>query len=122
MAQHYGGLLAGELQALAQAVLAAVPSQDADNFPPTAPVLQEALPAARVPAVGGFLTAARRPPATPGGARPGIRVETVETSRASRRPRRFTVTTADGRAFEAPLAAVAALDRRGCRDLGRIFL
>lgn len=111
MAQYYGGLLGpGNYARWLKPFLAAVPSQDADEFPAEGPgsLFKKRPRAEQYPRSFGFA----------GGLQtvcdlalrvPGIRVETgAQVARLAPAADGFVATTADGRSFAAPVAAVAA--------------
>ena len=110
MSEYYGGLLGRRNYArFLKPFLAAVPSQDADGFPADGPgsLFKKRPRRKEFPRSYGFegglqtvCDAALRTP--------GLRVETgAQVSRIAATDGGFAVTTADGRTFEAPLAAVA---------------
>jgi len=110
MGEYYGGLLGrGNYERFLRPFLAAVPSQDADGFPAAGPgsLFKKRPRRKEFPRSYGFdgglqavCEAALRTP--------GLRVETgVEVTRIAPADGGFVVTAADGRTFEAPLAAVA---------------
>ncbi|MHB8894786.1 MAG: protoporphyrinogen/coproporphyrinogen oxidase [Candidatus Geothermincolia bacterium] len=129
MGEYYGGLLGrGNYERFLRPFLAAVPSQDADGFPAAGPgsLFKKRPRRKEFPRSYGFdgglqtvCDAALRTP--------GLRVATgVEVVRIAPAGGGFVVTAADGRAFEAPLAAVAlpvaaaaTLLRRDFPELGR---
>ena len=110
MGEYYGGLLGrGNYERFLRPFLAAVPSQDADGFPAEgAGSLFKKRPRRKeFPRSygfdGGLQTVCEAALRTPGlRVEPGSPVARVAASAAG-----FVVTTADGRAFEAPVAAVA---------------
>ena len=119
MGEYYGGLLGrGNYERFLRPFLAAVPSQDADGFPADGPgsLFKKRPRRKEFPRSYGFdgglqtvCDAALRTP--------GLRVETgAAVTRIAPAAAGFVVTTADGRTFEAPLAAVATADRRGGDD------
>jgi UDP-galactopyranose mutase len=110
MAQYYGGLLGPcNYARWLKPFLAAVPSQDADGFPADGPgsLFKKRPRRKEFPRSFGFdgglqtvCDAALRTP--------GLRVETgAAAARIAPSAAGFAVTTADGRAFEAPVAALA---------------
>jgi UDP-galactopyranose mutase len=110
MGEYYGGLLGrGNYERFHRPFLAAVPSQDADGFPAAGPgsLFKKRPRRKEFPRSYGFegglqtvCDAALRAP--------GIRVEAAAAvTRIAAAAGGFVVTTADGRTFEAPLAAVA---------------
>jgi len=110
MAEYYGGLLGrGNYTRFLKPFLAAVPSQDADGFPAAGPgsLFKKRPRRKEFPRSYGFegglqtvCDAALRTP--------GIRVESgTSVTRIAPSAAGFVVTTADGRTFEAPCAAVA---------------
>jgi len=110
MAQYYGGLLGpGNYARWLKPFLAAVPSQDADGFPADGPgsLFKKRPRSEQYPRSYGFegglqtvCDAALRTP--------GIRVESgVAVAAIAPTATGFAVTTADGRSFEAPVAALA---------------
>jgi len=110
MAQYYGGLLGpGNYARWLKPFLAAVPSQDADGFPAdgAGSLFKKRARRKEFPRSFGFdgglqtvCDAALRTP--------GLRVQTgAAVTRIAPSAAGFVVTTADGRSFEAPLAAVA---------------
>ena len=110
MGQYYGGLLGpGNYARWLRPFLAAVPSQDADGFPADGPgslfkkrPRREEFPRS-FGFSGGLQTVCDAALRTP-----GIRVETgAAVTRLAPAAAGFVATTADGRSFEAPLAAVA---------------
>ena len=111
MAQYYGGLLGpGNYARWLKPFLAAVPSQDADDFPAEGPgSLFKARPRLKeyprsYGFAGGLQTVCDAALRTP-----GIRVETgVEVVRLAPSADGFVATAADGRSFAAPAAALAA--------------
>ena len=111
MAQYYGGLLGpGNYARWLKPFLAAVPSQDADDFPAAGPgSLFKARPRLKeyprsYGFAGGLQTVCDAALRTP-----GIRVETgVEVVRLAPSADGFVATAADGRSFAAPAAALAA--------------
>ena len=111
MGEYYGGLLGrGNYERFLRPFLAAVPSQDADGFPADGPgsLFKKRPRRKEFPRSYGFegglqavCEAALRTP--------GLRVETgAVVARVAPSAAGFVVTTADGRTFEAPLAAIAA--------------
>jgi oxygen-dependent protoporphyrinogen oxidase len=111
MAQYYGGLLGRRnYDRFLKPFLAAVPSQDADGFPAEGPgsLFKKRPRRKEYPRSFGFAgglqtvcDAALRAP--------GLRVETgAEVVRLAPAAEGFVATTADGRTFAAPIAAVAA--------------
>ena len=124
MAQYYGGLLGpGNYERWLKPFLAAVPSQEADDFPAAGPgsLFKKRPRCKEFPRSYGFdgglqtvCDAAARAP--------GIRVEAgADVARVAPSATGFTVTTADGRTFEAPLAAVATPIDAAAAMLGRDF-
>jgi UDP-galactopyranose mutase len=110
MAEYYGGLLGpGNYRRWLKPFLAAVPSQDADGFPADgAGSLFKKRPRNKAfPRSYGFEGGLQ----TVCGAAvraPGLRVVTgAAAARLAAAPGGYAVTTADGRAFEAPVVAVA---------------
>ena len=110
MGEYYGGLLGrGNYERFLRPFLAAVPSQDADGFPAAGPgslfkkrPRREEFPRSYGFA-GGLQTVCEAASRTP-----GLRVETgVDITRVAPADGGFVVTAADGRTFEAPIAAVA---------------
>ena len=110
MGEYYGGLLGrGNYERFLRPFLAAVPSQDADGFPAAGPgsLFKKRERRKDFPRSYGFdgglqtvCDAALRTP--------GIRVETgAVAARVAPSAAGFAVTTADGRTFEAPIAAIA---------------
>jgi len=110
MGEYYGGLLGrGNYERFLRPFLAAVPSQDADGFPADGPgsLFKKRPRRKEFPRSYGFegglqtvCDAALRTP--------GLRVESgAAVTRIAPSAAGFIVTLADGRTFEAPLAAVA---------------
>ena len=124
MAQYYGGLLGpGNYARWLKPFLAAVPSQDADDFPAEGPgsLFKKRPRSKEFPRSygfdGGLQTVCDAAARTP-----GIRVETgADVARVAPSAAGFAVTTADGRSFEAPLAAVAAPIDAAARILAADF-
>jgi UDP-galactopyranose mutase len=129
MGQYYGGLLGrGNYERFLRPFLAAVPSQDADGFPAEGPgsLFKKRPRREQFPRSfgfsGGLQTVCDAAVRTP-----GIRVETgAAVIRLAPSAAGFVATTADGRAFEAPLAAVAtpidaaaAILRADCPELAQ---
>jgi UDP-galactopyranose mutase len=110
MGQYYGGLLGrGNYARFLRPFLAAVPSQDADGFPAAGPgsLFKKRPRRKEFPRSygfeGGLQTVCEAALGTA-----GLRVETgAVVTRIAPSAAGFVVTTADGRSFEAPLAAVA---------------
>lgn len=110
MAQYYGGLLGpGNYARWLKPFLAAVPSQSADGFPAEGPgSLFKKRPRRKdVPRsfgfAGGMQTVCDAALRTP-----GLRVESgAPVTRLAASAAGFVATTADGRAYEAPVAALA---------------
>ncbi len=124
MAEYYGGLLGpGNYARWLKPFLAAVPSQNADDFPADGPgsLFKKRPRRKEFPRSYGFAgglqtvcDAALRVP--------GIRVESgAAVTRLAASPTGFVATTADGRAFEAPLAAVATPVAAAAAILGQDF-
>ena len=110
MGEYYGGLLGrGNYERFLRPFLAAVPSQDADGFPADGPgsLFKKRPRRKEFPRSYGFdgglqtvCDAALRTP--------GLRVEAgAAVTRVAPSAAGFVVTTADGRTFAAPVAAVA---------------
>jgi UDP-galactopyranose mutase len=111
MGEYYGGLLGrGNYERYLRPFLAAVPSQDADGFPADGPgsLFKKRPRRKEFPRsygfAGGLQTVCDAALRTP-----GIRVETgAAVTRLAPSAGGFVATVADGRSFEAPLAALAA--------------
>jgi UDP-galactopyranose mutase len=110
MGEYYGGLLGrGNYERFLRPFLAAVPSQDADGFPAEGPgsLFKKRPRRKEFPRSygfdGGLQTVCEAALRTP-----GLRVESGSpVTRVAPSAAGFVVTTADGRTFEAPVAAVA---------------
>lgn len=110
MGEYYGGLLGrGNYERFLRPFLAAVPSQDADGFPADGPgsLFKKRPRRKEYPRSygfdGGLQTVCDEAVRTP-----GLRVTTgAAATRVAPSAAGFVVTTADGRTFEAPIAALA---------------
>ncbi len=110
MGQYYSGLLGrGNYERFLRPFLAAVPSQDADGFPADGPgsLFKKRPRRKEYPRSygfeGGLQTVCDEALRTP-----GLRVTTGAVgTRVAPSEAGFVVTTADGRSFEAPIAAIA---------------
>lgn len=110
MGEYYGGLLGrGNYERFLRPFLAAVPSQDADGFPAAGPgsLFKKRPRRKEFPRSYGFEGGLQTVCDAALGS-PGLRVESnAEVARIAPSAAGFVVTVADGRTFEAPLAAVA---------------
>jgi UDP-galactopyranose mutase len=110
MAEYYGGLLGpGNYRRWLKPFLAAVPSQDADGFPAEGPgsLFKKRPRRKEYPRSYGF-TGGLQTVCDAALRTPGITAQTgAPVTRLAPAGAGFVATTADGRAFEAPLAALA---------------
>jgi UDP-galactopyranose mutase len=124
MGEYYGGLLGSRnYERFLRPFLAAVPSQDADGVPAEGPgsLFKKRPRRKEFPRSygfdGGLQTVCEAALRTP-----GIRVESdAEVIRLAPSAAGFTAATADGRAFEAPVAAVATPVNAAAAILRRDF-